>query len=209
MQLFTDGWCSNWWEVKSIYWRNKQTINIKNSLSTFVFTLCESLIDAAQNPNLNLLGRLEDSRVRIYTQDTQCSHCCSSLYALCTKVAELWLGYGQDDRRIGVCIANGAQIFLFATTFRPALGSTQSPIQGVPGIIYLVVRRSAHEADHSPPTGAEVMKGWSYTSTKRPMFLVLSNGSHLYRMFRKGLYTFKRVHKFVQRTCTVFWNVII
>jgi hypothetical protein len=45
--------------------------------------------------------------------------------------------------------------FLFSTFSRQAMGSTQPPIQWVLG-----VKRSEREADHSPPTSAEVKKTW-------------------------------------------------
>jgi hypothetical protein len=48
----------------------------------------------------------------------------------------------------------------FSTSSRPALGSTQPPIQRLPG-----VKRPGREADHSPPTSAEVKKMRIYTST--------------------------------------------
>jgi hypothetical protein len=57
-------------------------------------------------------------------------------------------GYPQAGRPRGLCIVH------------MALGSTQSPIQWVLG-----VKRQEHEADHSPPTSAEVNKTWIYTST--------------------------------------------
>jgi len=41
--------------------------------------------------------------------------------------------------------------FLFATASSPALGPTQPPIQLAPG-----VKRPGREADHSPPSSAEV-----------------------------------------------------
>jgi hypothetical protein len=47
-------------------------------------------------------------------------------------------------------------IFLFTTASRTALGLTQSPIQWVPGVLSLGVKRSGREADHSPPSSAEV-----------------------------------------------------
>jgi hypothetical protein len=47
---------------------------------------------------------------------------------------------------------------------RPALGSTQLPIQWVPGALSPEVKRPGCEADHSPPTSAEVKKTWVYTS---------------------------------------------
>jgi hypothetical protein len=40
-----------------------------------------------------------------------------------------------------------------------ALGPTQPPIQWVPGALYLGVKRPVREADHSPPSSAEV-KEW-------------------------------------------------
>jgi len=45
-------------------------------------------------------------------------------------------------------------IFLFNTTSRPA--PTQPPIQWVPGALFLWVKRPGREADHSPPSSAEV-----------------------------------------------------
>jgi hypothetical protein len=50
--------------------------------------------------------------------------------------------------------------FLFCTASRPDLGSTQLYIQWIVGTISF-----GREADHSPPSGAEVRKEWSYTST--------------------------------------------
>jgi hypothetical protein len=46
-----------------------------------------------------------------------------------------------------------------------ALGSTQPPIQWVPGVLSLGVKRPGREADHSPPSIVEVKNAWSYTST--------------------------------------------
>jgi hypothetical protein len=47
-------------------------------------------------------------------------------------------------------------IFLFVTASRTALGPTQPPIQWVPGALSLVLKRPGREADHSPPSSAEV-----------------------------------------------------
>jgi hypothetical protein len=59
----------------------------------------------------------------------------------------------------------GGKNFLFSTSSRPALGSTQPPTQWVPGALSPGVKRLGCEADHSPPTSAEVKKMWIYTST--------------------------------------------
>jgi hypothetical protein len=54
--------------------------------------------------------------------------------------------------------------FLFCKSSRLALGSTQPSIQWVPRDSS-GVKRPGREADHSPPTSAEVKKMWIYTST--------------------------------------------
>jgi hypothetical protein len=55
---------------------------------------------------------------------------------------------------------------LFSTSSRQALGSTQHPIQWVPG-----VKRPGREADQSPLASAEVKKMWLYTSTSPYAFV--------------------------------------
>jgi hypothetical protein len=55
--------------------------------------------------------------------------------------------------------------FLFATASRPALGPADSPVQWVPGLFSPGVRRPEREADHSPPSSAEVRNAWRCTST--------------------------------------------
>jgi hypothetical protein len=47
----------------------------------------------------------------------------------------------------------------------PVLGPTQPPIQWLPGVLSPALKRPWLEADHSPPSSAEVKKAWSYTST--------------------------------------------
>jgi hypothetical protein len=64
---------------------------------------------------------------------------------------------GFDSRR-------GLGIFLSTAASRMALGPTQSPIQWVPRALCLGVKRPGREADHSPPSSAEVkecvLMGW-------------------------------------------------
>jgi hypothetical protein len=59
--------------------------------------------------------------------------------------------YGLDDRAIGVRFPAGASVS------RPALGPTQPPVQWVPRVLSPGVKaRPGRDADHSPPSGAEV-----------------------------------------------------
>jgi hypothetical protein len=48
------------------------------------------------------------------------------------------------------------EICFFSITSRPALGSTQPPIQWIPEAVSSGVKRQGREADHTPPSGAEV-----------------------------------------------------
>jgi hypothetical protein len=56
---------------------------------------------------------------------------------------------GFDSRR-------GLGIFLFTTASRQALGPTQPSTQWIPGALSLGVKRPGREADHLPPSSAEV-----------------------------------------------------
>jgi len=58
---------------------------------------------------------------------------------------------GFDSRR---CLG----LFIFTTAFRTALEPTQPPIQWVPGAFSLGVKLPGREADHSPPSSAEVIE---------------------------------------------------
>jgi hypothetical protein len=51
------------------------------------------------------------------------------------------------------------KIVLFSAASRPALGPTQSPAQRVPRASSPEVKRQGREADHSPPSRAEILNG--------------------------------------------------
>jgi hypothetical protein len=61
--------------------------------------------------------------------------------------------------------------FLFSASCIPALQPTQPHIQWVLGALSPGVKRQGREADHSPPTRAEVKKMWIYTSTPPYAFM--------------------------------------
>jgi hypothetical protein len=56
----------------------------------------------------------------------------------------------------------GRNFFLFATTSRTPLGPTQPHIQWIPGAFYPEIKRQGREANHSPPSSAEINKVWCY-----------------------------------------------
>jgi hypothetical protein len=69
-------------------------------------------------------------------------------------VTRLWAG------QLGFDSWQRQGFFVFTTASRLVLGPIQPPTQWVPG-----VKWSGHEADHSPPSSAEVKNVQSHTST--------------------------------------------
>jgi hypothetical protein len=65
-------------------------------------------------------------------------------------VSEFHVRSGFDPRQ-------GQRIFPLTSVSRPALGQTQPPVQWVPGVLSPGVKaRPGRDADHSPPSSAEV-----------------------------------------------------
>jgi hypothetical protein len=60
------------------------------------------------------------------------------------------------DRGFRVLVRAGN--FFFTTVSRPVLGPTQPPVQWASGSLSLGLKRPGREADHSPPSVAEVNK---------------------------------------------------
>jgi hypothetical protein len=77
--------------------------------------------------------------------------------------------YGLDDRGVAVRVPVRSRIF--SASSRPALGPTQPPIQWVPGVLSVGMKRTGREFDHSPTANAEVKKMWMYTSTPPYAFM--------------------------------------
>jgi len=105
--------------------------------------------------------RLEFSAGYIYTSPTRAT--CSAhtiLYgdfnksrdsSLLQRWTTDWMTGGFESRQ-------GLGMFLFTTSSRTTLGPTKHPIQWVPGTLPLRVKRPGLEANHSPPSSAEVKK---------------------------------------------------
>jgi hypothetical protein len=65
--------------------------------------------------------------------------------------------YELDGR--GSIPGRGKRLFFYCTASRPALRPTQPPIQFVPEALSPGVKGPGREADHSPPTSAEIKNG--------------------------------------------------
>jgi hypothetical protein len=65
------------------------------------------------------------------------------------SVVGIATGYGLNDQRVRVRIPAGASIFHFSMSSRPALGSTQPPIQWVAGAVSPGLKQQGREADYS------------------------------------------------------------
>jgi hypothetical protein len=74
-------------------------------------------------------------------------------------------GYGLDGQRVWNSSPGRGKIFILTMSFRLVLRPTQPRIQWVRGALCPGVKQLGCEPDHSPPTSAEVMKMWIYTST--------------------------------------------
>jgi hypothetical protein len=74
-------------------------------------------------------------------------------------------GYGLDDRGVGVPSPGRVKNSNFYIPSRSALGSIRPPIQWGLGALSPGIKWPRREADHSPPTRADVKKAWIYTTT--------------------------------------------
>jgi hypothetical protein len=79
------------------------------------------------------------------------------------QLSGIALSYGSDDQ--GFQSRQGLGIFLFTTASSPDLWPTQPLIRWESDNLSLGVKRPEREADHSPPSSAEVKNVWSYTHT--------------------------------------------
>jgi len=103
-------------------------------------------------------------------------------------------------RRAGFDFRQWQGAFSLLHRLQPALSPTQPCIQWVSGVVSPGVKRPGRrEADHSPPSSAEVRKAWSYNSTPPYVFMAC------YLVKRRGDFTHisvcARFEHFVQK-----WN---
>jgi hypothetical protein len=77
--------------------------------------------------------------------------------------------YRLEDWGVVVQVPVGSRIF--STSSRPAVGPTQPPIKWVPGALSSGIKWQGREADHSPPTSAQVKKMWIHPPTPQYAFI--------------------------------------
>jgi hypothetical protein len=80
-------------------------------------------------------------------------------------------GYWLDDERGWRLNCSRVKNFLFSTSSRPVLGSTQPPSQWVLAALTPGVKQPGCEVDHSLQTSAKVKKTCIYTSTPPYVFM--------------------------------------
>jgi hypothetical protein len=98
--------------------------------------------------------------------------CCLSSLVRLAHSSNMWRNWLRAGRPRGRSSSPGrVKNFLFSTSSRRALRPTQPAIEWVPEALSPAIKRSGREADHSPPTSAEVMKMWNYTATPPYTFM--------------------------------------
>jgi hypothetical protein len=80
-------------------------------------------------------------------------------------------GCWLDDQGVGVRVPVGSRIFSSSRRPDRPWGPPNLLSNGYRGALSPGVNRPGHEADHSPPAGAEVKKTWIYTSTPPYAFM--------------------------------------
>jgi hypothetical protein len=89
----------------------------------------------------------------------------------CPLVVGIASGYGLDDRGVGVRVPVGSRI-LFSKFSKTGSGAHPASYPKGTGALSHGVKWPGREADHSPPTTAEVKKTRVYTSTPPYTFMV-------------------------------------
>jgi hypothetical protein len=79
--------------------------------------------------------------------------------------------YEVDNKKGRNSSPSRVKNFLFSTSSRPDLAFIQLPSQWVSGALSPAVKRPGREADHSPPSTAEVKKTRIYASTPPYVFM--------------------------------------
>jgi hypothetical protein len=99
------------------------------------------------------------------TKCVQSKYCVRNVIRLLFSSVNTALGYGLDDRGSRVRFPAGAVNFSLHHRVQKGSGVHPASYPMGTGTLSLGVKRPGSEADHSPPSSAEVKTAWSYTST--------------------------------------------
>jgi hypothetical protein len=105
-----------------------------------------------------LLHRFTDSQILLYCKSRDSS-------------VGIALGYRLEDRGSRVRFPAGAGNFSLHYCVQNGSGAHPTSYPMGTGALSLGVKRLGREADHSPPSSAEVKNAWSYTSTPQYVFM--------------------------------------
>jgi hypothetical protein len=81
---------------------------------------------------------------------------------MCVQIEPQYLSQYSSGLRAGCPVFDswqGQKIFLFSMKSRLALGPTQPPIRWILGTLSSGVKHLGHEADHLPPSSAQIKNG--------------------------------------------------
>jgi hypothetical protein len=87
------------------------------------------------------------------------------------SIVDIATGYGLGDQGVGVRVPVGSRIFSSPCHPDWLWGPPSFLLNGYQGLFPGGVKRSGHEADHSPQTSAKVKKIWLYTTTPPYAFM--------------------------------------
>jgi hypothetical protein len=110
------------------------------------------------------------------------------------------LGYGLDDRGSRVRFSAGAGNFSLHHHVQNGSGAHPASYRRILGALSLGIKRSGCEADHSPPSIAEVKNEWSYTSTPQYVFMAWCLVKHRDNFAITFIFTF---YLFILNACSV------
>jgi hypothetical protein len=89
----------------------------------------------------------------------------TSTYPSATILIPPCIGTGLRAGRFRAQLRHKQQISLSSKKFRQCLDTIQPPIQRVTVVLYLEIKQTQRETEHSPQLTAEVKNEWSYNST--------------------------------------------
>jgi hypothetical protein len=101
---------------------------------------------------------------------------CVELAQNCIQCAVLILAVLKSSSEVKVSVKLSCDSSVGIATGFGVLGfGSKLPIKWVPGALSLGLKWPGREADHSPPSNAEIKNAWSYTSTPQCLHGVVLN----------------------------------